>query len=211
MSCIVAPSIISADFGHLDADAKRLAVAGANAIHCDVMDGAFVPNLTIGSDIVAAINRATDLPLDVHLMVYNPYDYIERFVKAGADQISFHIEATEDVAETLDFITKCNVRAGLAICPETPVELLHPYLERCDHILIMTVHPGFGGQAFMPETVEKIEALRLVYKGVIQVDGGINLETAKVCRKAGASSFVSGSYLFRAPDMAAAIKQMQNI
>jgi ribulose-phosphate 3-epimerase len=211
MNCSVAPSIIACDFGHLADEAKRCAQMGATMIHCDVMDGAFVPNLTIGPDIVAAVNRATELPLDVHLMIYNPYDYVERFVKAGADQITFHVEATEDVAETLQFIGRTQARAGLAICPETPVEMLHPYLELCDHILIMTVHPGFGGQSFMPETVEKIADLRAIYKGDIQVDGGITLETARTCRKAGASVFIAGTYLFKAPDMAQAIEQLKKL
>jgi ribulose-phosphate 3-epimerase len=209
MKSIVEPSILAGDFAHLADEVKRCEKAGADRIHCDVMDGAFVPNLTMGPDIVAAINRSTELPLDVHLMIYNPYGFIEPFVKAGADKITFHIEATENVEETLVFINTCNVGAGLSVCPETSVELLYPYLALCDHILIMTVHPGFGGQSFIPETLEKIRALRAVYKKEIQVDGGITYKTAQQCREAGANAFITGTYLFKSPDMAKTIKDLK--
>ena len=126
-------------------------------LHIDVMDGHFVPNLTLGPVVVAAINRSTDMFLDVHLMMYNPFDYIERFVEAGADRLTIHFEATEEVDETLAYIRKCNVKAGLAFCPETSMSMVPRYLDKCDMVLLMTVHPGFGGQAFMPEVLEKIQ------------------------------------------------------
>lgn len=212
----VYPSILSGDFGYLAKEAKQLKEVGADAVHIDVMDGHFVPNLTLGPQAVAAIRRSTDLFLDVHLMIYNPFDYIERFIEAGADQITFHIEATEEVEETLHYIRKCNRKAGLALCPETSVEILSKYVDQCDQILLMTVHPGFGGQKFMPEVLEKIS---FVKKGCavrslqvdIQVDGGIDANTAKACVEQGANVLVSGTYLYKAPDMRTAIQTLRAI
>ncbi|MFI5343520.1 MAG: ribulose-phosphate 3-epimerase [Chlamydiales bacterium] len=227
----IAPSIFAANFGNLAEEAKRLEDAGADSIHIDIMDGHFVPNLTLGPKATAAINRSTDLFLDVHLMIYNPFDYIERFIEAGADSITFHFEATEDVEETLSYIRKCNVRAGLAFNPETSLSMIPKYLDKCDMVLLMTVQPGFGGQKFMEEVLEKVAFTRDVCNKLdiraggitskqkpgtenlppfdIQVDGGINFENVGNCTRAGANVIVAGTALFNAPDLHKAIEEMR--
>jgi ribulose-phosphate 3-epimerase len=224
---IIEPSILSGDFGRLADEAKRTEQAGADAIHVDIMDGHFVPNLTLGPKALAAIRRATPLFLDVHIMIYNPYDYIERLVEAGASRIIFHFEATEDVEETLAYIRRCNVQAGLAFRPGTSASFIPKYLDKCDLILIMTVEPGFGGQEFMPKMLEKVKFTRDVCNqlkirkgGVvdmteklppfdIEVDGGVDDKTAPLCVQAGANVLVSGTYLFRAPNMQQAISGLR--
>lgn len=216
----IEPSIFAADFGYLADEAKRAEDAGADAIHYDIMDHHFVPNLSLSPKGLGAINRATDLYLDVHIMVYNPFEYIEQLVENGADCITFHVEATEDVEDTLNYIRKCNVHAGLAFCPETSESLIPKYLDKCDKMLLMTVHPGFGGQAFIPEVLQKIEFARdlcnklNVRKGGkvpqngetlppfdIQVDGGIDDKIAPQVIKAGANHLVAGTYLFKGGEM----------
>lgn len=212
----VAPSILSGDFGKLSAEAKRIEKAGADAIHLDIMDGHFVPNLTFGPRAVAAINRATDLFLDVHLMIYSPFNYVERFIEAGADRITFHLEATEEIEDTIQYIKKCNAQVGISLRPETSVELLAKYLDQIDLVLIMTVNPGFGGQKFMEEMVEKIRFIKMArekrdLKLKIQVDGGINAKTAKACVEAGADVLVAGSYLFGLSDMETGIQLLKGL
>ncbi|MBI3900657.1 MAG: ribulose-phosphate 3-epimerase [Chlamydiia bacterium] len=220
----VNPSILSGDFGKLAEEAKRLELAGADEIHIDIMDGHFVPNLTFGPKAVGAINQATDLFLDLHLMIYNPYDYVEAFIREGADRITFHFEATEDVEDTLQFIRKCGKEAGLAFRPETSFSMIPRYLYQCDQVLIMTVSPGFGGQTFLPEMLKKIQLTREYCdrnriglngkegsSGIfpIQVDGGIHPETGKLCVEAGATVLVSGSYLFNAPSLLEGISSLR--
>ena len=195
----IAPSIISCDFARLGEECRRVEEAGADMLHVDIMDGHFVPNLTLGFDLLKAIARSTKLPLDVHIMVYHPFDYIERLAASGAHAITFHIEATEDVLDTIKFIKQCGLKAGLAINPESSIELLDRYLPEVDKVILMTVHPGFGGQSFIPEMVEKLDQLVDLCRALkvdpdIQIDGGINLETAALCKKA--SSFVAGHFLF---------------
>lgn len=227
---IICPSILSGDFGNLADEAKRVEDSGADRLHIDIMDGHFVPNLTLGPKAVAAINRSTEMFLEVHIMIYNPFDYIERFVESGADMIIFHFEATEEVQETIDYIHKCNIRAGLAFCPETSASMMINYLDKCDMLLLMTVSPGFGGQAFMPEVLDKVRFARETCNKLgikaprafpeiaaaststifdIEVDGGITAETAQQCLSAGANVLVSGTYLFHLPDMKKGIEHLR--
>ncbi len=209
---IIAASILAADFAKLGEEAKRAEDAGADHLHIDVMDGHFVKNLTFGPATVAAMKRSCSLFLDVHLMIYTPYDYIEKFVEAGADQITFHFEATEDVIETIDFIHRCGIKAGLAFCSETSESMIVKYIDKVDNLLLMTVDPGYGGQKFIPEVIDKVRFVRaLSDEVVIQVDGGVNLETASESIKAGADALVAGTYIYDHANMKQAIYELRRL
>ncbi|BBW96731.1 ribulose-phosphate 3-epimerase [Geobacillus sp. FSL W8-0032] len=206
----IAPSILSADFARLAEEIRSVEEGGADWIHVDVMDGHFVPNLTIGPPVVAAIRPVTKLPLDVHLMIAEPDRYIPAFADAGADLISVHVEACPHLHRTIQLIKEQGVKAGVVINPHTPVEMIRHVIAEVDLVLLMTVNPGFGGQAFLPTVVSKIRDVarmaREQNKAVdIEVDGGIRAETAPLCVEAGANVLVAGSAIFNASDRAAAI------
>ncbi|MGM0330732.1 MULTISPECIES: ribulose-phosphate 3-epimerase [Enterococcus] len=210
----IAPSILSADFANLQADIERVEKGGADYIHVDVMDGQFVPNITFGSNVVQAIRPVTKLPLDVHLMIINPENYITDFAKAGSDIITVHVESTPHIHRAIQMIKDLDVKAGVVINPGTPIEMIKHVLPLVDQVLVMTVNPGFGGQSFITETVDKIAELAELRKVndwtyQIEVDGGIVPETAKICREAGADVFVAGSYVYSAEDPAAQIDQLK--
>ena len=211
MSKIVAPSILSADFANLEKEIKAIAAAGADWVHVDVMDGHFVPNLTIGVPVVQSLKKISPLPLDVHLMIENPEKYVEAFVKAGSDYLTVHVEATKDPVALLKRIRELGAKPGITLRPGTAVELILPLLKHCDLVLVMTVEPGFGGQSFMSDQVAKISRLRKEItaqklKVLIEVDGGINDETAKLCNEADA--FVAGNFVFK-NDYAEAIAKLK--
>ena len=211
---IISPSILSADFVNLERDIKKVEEAGADWIHVDVMDGHFVPNITIGIPVVKAIKRIARVPLDVHLMIENPDKYVVAFAKAGADIITFHYEATEEnTTNVIQLIKSCGKKVGLSIKPKTSQERLYPYLNDIDMALIMTVEPGFGGQEFMHHCAMKIPKIRekVDDKFIIQVDGGINNITSKVCTSLGANSLVAGSYVYGNSDINQAIRSLKNI
>lgn len=202
---LIAPSILAADFGQFAVEAHRTELAGADWLHCDVMDGHFVPNLTFGPDIIAALRKATRLPLDVHLMIDRPDLYAQQFLDAGADNLIVHVEANHDVAQTLALIRSRGCRAGLSLNPPTPVEKLFPFLDQITEVLVMTVNPGFGGQAFIPDMLSKIQELRRRAPQLdISVDGGINPVTGRQCVAAGANVLVAGNALFRHKTLALA-------
>ncbi|MDT8859073.1 ribulose-phosphate 3-epimerase [Alkalihalobacillus sp. MEB130] len=210
----IAPSILSANFANLAKDIKDVENAGADYIHVDVMDGHFVPNITIGPLVVEAIRPITNLPLDVHLMIQNPDVYIPQFAKAGADIISVHVEACPHLHRTIHLIKEQGVKAGVVLNPATPVELIEPILEEVDLVLLMTVNPGFGGQRFIEAVLNKIEKLaRLVNDRQlsieIEVDGGVNPKTAKKCVEAGANVLVAGSAIYNQEDRAQAIAEIR--
>ena len=210
---IISPSILSADFANLERDIKKVENAGADWIHVDVMDGHFVPNITIGAPVVKSLRPVTNLTLDVHLMIENPEKYIEDFIKAGADIITFHYEAVlpENISDLIKNIKEKGVKAGLSIKPKTSPEDILKYLPELDMLLVMTVEPGFGGQKFMQDCAEKIKTIKkhAPENLIIQVDGGINNETAKICTNYGATSLVAGNYIYKSDDIKQAIKSLK--
>ena len=213
----IAPSILSADFANLERDIHDLEVNGADIVHVDIMDGIFVPNISIGIPVVQAIRPVTKLPLDVHLMIDRPIRYVEQFVKAGADYVTIHVEADQpqNTLEALDKIHALGCKAGIVLKPKTPVEAAIPYLEKCDMILVMTVEPGFGGQKFMADMMPKVAQLREWMDDInpdclIEVDGGVDAGTCAVCKENGADVLVAGSAYFKATDRSSFVKTIQS-
>jgi ribulose-phosphate 3-epimerase len=210
MNVRIAPSILSADFARLGEQVKSVEQAGAGLIHVDVMDGHFVPNITMGPLVVSALRRVTALPLDVHLMITNPERYLEVFAKAGASTISVHAEAAADLRGTLVTIRELGVRAGVAINPATSVDVLAPVLDVIDHVIVMSVNPGFAGQSFIPGSLDKTRAVRdkVGDRVDVEVDGGVDLSNARTLAYAGASILVAGASIFAQPDPAAATRAL---
>jgi ribulose-phosphate 3-epimerase len=213
----IAPSILSADFANLERDIHDLEKNNADWVHVDIMDGIFVPNISIGIPVVAALRKVTDLPLDVHLMIDRPIRYVEEFVKAGADYLTIHIEADQpqNTLEALDKIRALGCKAGIVLKPKTPAEAAIPYLEKCDLILVMTVEPGFGGQKFMADMMPKIKQLREWMDDInpdclIEVDGGVDANTHSICKENGAEVLVAGSAYFGNADRAGFVKLVQS-
>ena len=201
----ILPSILSADFANLERDIKELESIGVDMFHIDVMDGNFVPNISFGFPIIESIRPKTDKIFDCHLMIANPENYVEQFCKVGCDMVSFHIEATNHADRVIQVIKNNGKKAGIVLNPQTSIESIKYLLPKLDYVLIMTVNPGFGGQKFIPEMLEKIEELTKLreeknYNFLIEVDGGINTETSKACRDKGADLLVCGSFLFGASD-----------
>ena len=200
----ISPSILASDYANLQSELDRISTS--DLIHVDVMDGHFVPNISIGAPVVASIKKVCNVPFDVHLMISNPLDYVEDFANAGADIICFHTECDSDVEKTVDKIISLGKKPALAIKPATPVDDVVKYLDKLSMVLVMTVEPGFGGQSFMESTMPKIEAIRKINPDIdIEVDGGINPETIKIASRGGANVFVAGSAVFKSENPAQTI------
>jgi len=214
LNTIISASLLAADFTDLGCDCERAAAAGCDWLHFDIMDGLFVPSISFGDPVLQCVSGIAEIPVDVHMMVTDPVRYVKRYADFGAARITFHCEATDDVIGTIDAIKACGIPAGLAVKPKTPVSEIEKYIPLVDMVLVMTVEPGFGGQAFMPETLDKIRQVRAIADAMdlplnIQVDGGINGKTAPLVREAGANVLVSGSYLFAAEDMEKAVSSLR--
>lgn len=212
----IAPSILAGNFANLEKDIRCIEQSGADWVHIDVMDGLFVPNITVGIPVVKALRQVTRLPLDVHLMIHRPIRYVEEFVKAGADYLTVHLEADapQNTLAALEAIRALGCKASLSLKPRTPAEEARPYLTRCDMLLVMTVEPGFGGQKFMADMMPKLTKLRQMASEenpscILEVDGGVDEITCEACRRNGANVMVAGSAFFKAADRAAFVKKLQ--
>ncbi len=210
----ISPSLLSADFVNLERDIKMLEKGGAHLLHIDVMDGHFVPNITIGPPVVKAIKKVATIPLDVHLMIENPGQYVDDFIKAGADYLTIHVEAAPHLHRVLQSIKASGIKAGVSLNPHTPISSIENVLDVLDMVLIMSVNPGFGGQSFIPQALDKIKALKLMLKEnnaehiEIEIDGGVKLDNIKEVADSGVDIFVSGSGIFKAEDPPAMIQKM---
>lgn len=207
MDIKISPSMLASDYANLESELKKCEMGGADLIHLDVMDGHFVPNISIGAPVIKAMKKVCNIPFDVHLMISDPYFYVDDFIDAGADIITFHTECDSDIEKTIDKIIAGGCKASLAVKPKTDIEEVYPYLDKLSMVLVMTVEPGFGGQSFMESTMPKIKKLRAKCPDIdIQVDGGINTETVKIAGKAGANVMVAGSAVFNSADPKQTIK-----
>ncbi len=210
----ISPSVLACDFTRLGEEVKDIEKAGADMVHLDVMDGKFVTNISFGLPVIEALRKKSGMVFDVHLMIDSPEVYIDRFIDAGADIVTFHTEATKDVKGCIEIIKRRGKKAAVSVKPNTPIEDVYPYLEMCDMVLVMTVEPGYGGQALIPETLEKVKKLKAECnsRGInidIQVDGGIKPENAEAAKSAGANVLVAGSSVFKSADRKAAIDALR--
>ena len=215
MNCL-SPSILSADFANLGEQVRMLDEAGAQYVHIDVMDGMFVRNISFGEPLLKSVGKSITVPVDVHLMICDPIRYIDNYADLGADLITFHYEAADDPQAVIDKIHSRGIKAGISIKPATPVSAIQPFLKSVDMVLVMTVNPGFGGQKFIPDTLEKVSEVRYLIDQTerdirLQVDGGVNLETAGLLKESGADTLVTGTYAFKANDMPEAVKLLREI
>ena len=212
----IAPSILSCDYGKMADELEKIERCGADIVHVDVMDGHFVPNITLGAPVVKCIREYSSLPFDVHLMITDPIDYVEDFINAGADSITIHVECDSDIKKTLSLIKEKGCKAAISVKPKTPAKAIFDYLDMVSMVLVMTVEPGFGGQSFMADMMPKVEEIKaeIDRRGLdvsIQVDGGISESTISVAAKSGADIFVSGNALFKAEDMSAQIAKFKSL